>query len=111
MQFNKTTLVLFQAEGAENGEAAPADASAPSTSGAAADSPAPAANGEAATPGTEGTAKKVKKEKKVWTGSYSIGTCSPGWASLVLDGPIKSVNYMTMAMLHCCNCQLARGTL
>ena len=40
------------------------EVSAPSTSGAAADSPAPA-NEEAATPGTEGTAKKVKKEKKV----------------------------------------------
>ena len=58
--------VLLQAEDAGTGEAAPMEVSAPSTSGAAADSPAPAANGEAATPGTEGTAKKVKKEKKVW---------------------------------------------
>lgn len=59
---------MLQAEGAEEGgEAAPMEVSAPSTSGAAADSPTAAANGtaEAATPGAEGTAKKVKKEKKV----------------------------------------------
>ena len=60
--------MLLQAEGGDTAEAAPMEVSAPSTSGAAADGPAPAANGsaEAATPATEGTAKKVKKEKKVW---------------------------------------------
>ena len=61
-------VMLLQTEGTENGgDAAPMEDSAPSTTGAAADSPAPAANGsaEAATPATEGTAKKVKKEKKV----------------------------------------------
>ena len=42
------------------------DTAGPSTSGADTASPAPAVNGtEAATPGTEDTAKKVKKEKKV----------------------------------------------
>ena len=42
------------------------DTAGPSTSGADAASPAPAVNGtDAATPGTEDTAKKVKKEKKV----------------------------------------------
>lgn len=86
MQCYKHSLVLSQAEGAENGGAVPADVSAPSTSGAAADSPAPAANGEAATPGAEGTAKKVKKEKKVWiqlyrTALYNIALCGSVWAS------------------------------
>ena len=42
------------------------DTAGPSTSGADTASPAPAVNGtDAATPGTEDTAKKVKKEKKV----------------------------------------------
>lgn len=42
------------------------DTAGPSSSGAPADSPAPAANGAAAaTPGTDDTAKKLKKEKKV----------------------------------------------
>ncbi len=47
----------------------------PSTSGGAPDSAAPAVNGsaEAATPSTEGTAKKVKKEKKVCT---EVTACS-----------------------------------
>ena len=74
--------MLSQAEEAgEEGEAAPMEVSAPSTSGAAADSPAPAANGEAATPGSEGTAKKVKKEKKV-----QIGLCSmAGTIALLLQ--------------------------
>lgn len=60
---------MLQVKGEEaEAEAAPMEVSAPSTSGAATDSPAPAADGsaEAATPGTEGTAKKMKKDKKVY---------------------------------------------
>jgi len=55
-----------QAEEAADG-AAPMEVADPSTSGGAPDSAPPAVNGaaEAATPSTEGTAKKVKKEKKV----------------------------------------------
>ncbi len=55
-----------QAEETADG-AAPMEVADPSTSGGAPDSGPPAVNGaaEAATPSTEGTAKKVKKEKKV----------------------------------------------
>lgn len=55
-----------QAEETADG-AAPMEVANPSTSGAAPESATPAVNGaaEAATPSTEGTAKKVKKEKKV----------------------------------------------
>ena len=77
MCVSQTVTGVLQAEGAEEGgDAAPMEVSAPSTSGAAADSPA-AANGtaEAATPGAEGTAKKVKKEKKVCAVSYSTAAC------------------------------------
>ena len=57
-----------QAEETADG-AAPMEGADLSTSGKAPDSVPPAVNGaaeaEAATPSTEGTAKKVKKEKKV----------------------------------------------
>lgn len=81
------------------------EVSVPSTSGAAADSPAPAVNGEAATPGTEGTAKKVKKEKKVWTGLhstglYSFGPCSFGWVYVVY----RVFDYSIVALLQLAAC-------
>ena len=76
------------------------EVSAPSTSGAAADSPAPAANGEAATPGSEGTAKKVKKEKKVWIGLHSTGLHNIGLYSVGLKHSIYDCTIMDYVGLY-----------